>query len=249
MKFIKLWIVLVLVLGLTLTQVSRAEPNVQALLAASDRARAGGLPGLVWDVRVTNTGSSVIDNEPSTLRLKAADNASLAEYLEPLRSKGSRILQVGRNMWFTKPGLRKPVAISPRQRLTGQASIGDIAATNYAHDYKAKYLREESFNGEPCYVLDLTSARDNTTYDRITYWISVKLQVGIHAEFLSVSGKRLKQADFVYDNKINVNGTAIPFISNMTIADALTDAKTVLEFSKIKVEAVPRSEFDISNLQ
>jgi hypothetical protein len=65
------------------------------------------------------------------LRLKAADNASLAEYLEPLRSKGSRILQVGRNMWFTKPGLRKPVAISPRQRLTGQAAIGDIAATNY----------------------------------------------------------------------------------------------------------------------
>lgn len=98
-------------------------------------------------------------------------------------------------------------------------------------------------------MLDLTSARDNTTYDRITYWISVKLQVGTHAEFLSLSGKRLKQADFVYDNKINVNGSSIPFISSMTIADALTDAKTILEFSKIKVEAVPRSEFDISNLQ
>lgn len=247
MKFIKLWIALVL--GLTLTQVSRAEPNVQALLAASDRARAGGLPGLVWDVRATNTGSSVIDNEPSVLRLKAADNASLAEYLEPLRSKGSRILQVGRNMWFTKPGLRKPVAISPRQRLTGQAAIGDIAATNYAHDYKAKYLSEESFNGEPCYVLDLTSARDNTTYDRITYWITVRRHVGIHAEFFSVSGKRLKQADFVYDNKISVQGTAIPFISKMTITDALTDAETVLEYSEIKIEAVHRSEFDIANLQ
>lgn len=126
---LKLWIALVF--GLTLTQVGHAEPNIQALLAVSDQARAGGLPGLVWDVHVTNTGSSVIDNDPSVLRLKAADNASLAEYLEPLRSKGSRILQVGRNMWFTKPGLRKPVAISPRQRLTGQAAIGDIAATNY----------------------------------------------------------------------------------------------------------------------
>ena len=142
MKFIQLFTVLWL--GVLQTPVCQADPDVQALMLASDRARAGGLPGLVWDVRATNTGSAVTEVEPSLLRLRAAGSSSLADYMEPIRSKGSRILQVDRNMWFSKNGLRKPVAISPRQRLTGQAAIGDIAATDYSHDYQAKYLREEN---------------------------------------------------------------------------------------------------------
>ena len=75
------------------------------------------------------------------LLIKAAGEASLVETLAPLNSKGARMLQVERNMWLTKPGLKKPVPISPRQRLSGQAAIGDIAATNYAKDYSAAFLR------------------------------------------------------------------------------------------------------------
>lgn len=247
MKLAKLSIALVI--GLSMVRVCHAEPSIDGLLAASDRARAGGLPGLIWDVRVTNSGSANIDKEPSVLQLKATVDASLAEYLEPLRSKGSRILQVGRNMWFSKPGLHKPVAISPRQRLTGLAAIGDIAATDYVHDYKAKYLGKESIDGQICYVLDLTSARENTTYDHIVYWIAAKGWVGIHADFYSISGKLLKKADLVYDNRINFQGKTAPFISKMSIFDALTDARTVLEYSKIKIEEVPRSEFDVANLR
>jgi len=238
-----------LLFGLMLTQVSFAEPNLQTLLAASDRARAGNLPGLVWNVRVINTGSAVLDLEPSELHLKVASNASLAEYLEPLRSKGSRILQIDRKMWFTKPGLRKPVAISPRQRLTGQASIGDIAATDYAHDYQASYLGINSINDEPCHVLNLVSIRDSSTYGHIIYWISVKRKVAIHAEFLSISGKKLKIADFIYNNQIHVNGTKALFISKMTIADVLTDAVTILEYSKVKVVKVNPSDLDLANLR
>ncbi len=237
------------ILLLALSAAVHAEPDAQALLAASDAARGGGLPGLVWDIRAANSGSAVRDDEVTVLRVKAADHNSVAEILEPLRSQGSKILQVGRNMWITKPGLKKPVAISPRQRLTGQASIGDIAATDYAHDYTPKYLREEALNGEPCHVLELTAARQNTTYDRILYWVSEKRNVGVHAEFLSVSGKHLKRADFIYDNHISVGGKPYPFVSRMTISDELTDARTVLDYANVKVQAVPLSEFDAGNLQ
>lgn len=225
------------------------EPDAKALLQASDQSRGGGLPGLVWEVRTTNSGSSSPDSESSLLRVKANEDASSAEILEPLRSKGFKVLQVGRNMWISKPGLKKPVAISPRQRLTGQAALGDIAATAYARDYEAKYVKQEVMNGEPCHLLELTAARPNTTYDKINYWVSVKRQVGVHADFLSVSGKRLKQADFVYDGKASVNGKSFPFVSKMTISDQLTDARTVLEFENVRVQAVPRSEFDVTNLQ
>jgi hypothetical protein len=231
------------------TAMAQAEPDATALLAASDIARGGGSPGLTWDISIRNSGSQVDDDEVTKLVVKATSHNSVAEIYEPIRSKGSKILQVDRNMWITKPGLRKPVAISPRQRLTGQASIGDIAATDYAHDYTPQYLRTDTINGERCYVLELTAARQNTTYDRIVYWISDSRRVGVHADFMSVSGKRIKRADFVYDNRIAVNGKSQLFVSRMTIQDELTDAKSVLDFSKIRVGAVSASEFDVGNIQ
>ena len=224
-------------------------PDAGALLAASDTARGGNSPGLIWEISVRNSGSLVRDDEVTMLQVKAHDRNSVAEIFEPLRSKGSKILQVDRNMWITKPGLRKPVAISPRQRLTGQASIGDIAATDYAHDYTPKYLRMETLAGEPCHVLELTAARQNTTYDRIVYWISDTRHVGVHADFMSVSGKRIKRADFAYDNRVTVDGKAAPFVSRMTIQDELTDGKSVLDFAKIRVGAIAASEFDAGNIQ
>lgn len=227
-----------------------AEPDAQQLLKNADQARGGGLPGLVWEIHTRNSGTGADEQLDQRLRIKVIDNASLAEIQEPANAKGTKILQVDRNMWISKPGLRKPVAISPRQRLSGQASIGDIASTNYARDYAAKYLREESVGDEPCYVLDLNAQPNRqTTYDRITYWVSVKRGVAVQADFLSLSGKKLKSAQFEYGNNITVNGRQVPFISKMRIADALTDARTDMQYSHVKTQAVPASEFDVGNLQ
>lgn len=226
------------------------EPNPVELLKKSDQARGGGLPGLVWEVTTKNSGSQIDEDEPPMrLLIKASNRASLVETLEPLRSKGSRMLQVERNMWLNKPGLTKPIPISPRQRLTGQAAIGDIAATNYVSDYEPKFLRDEEINGEPCHVLALTATNRQTTYDNITYWVSSKRNVAIQADFLSLSGKKMKSAVFEYGNKIEVNGQALPFVSHMVISDALTDAKTSLDYGQITVRTVPESEFDINHFQ
>lgn len=245
-----------LMAGLTLTLAAMftlasvptaAAPDAAALLKTSDQARGGGLPGLLWEVDiVTRSGAQ----PPSTMkmRLKAADHASLAETLEPVRSKGGKMLQIERNMWLSKPGLKKPVAISPRQRLSGQAAIGDLAATNYVRDYTATVLKEDSSTGEPCYVLDLKAISNKTTYDRLHYWISKVRGVAVHAEFLSLSGKRLKAAHFEYGNTIQIDGRRVPFVSRMTISDDLTDAVTVLSYSGVKVQHIPASEFSVSNL-
>jgi Outer membrane lipoprotein-sorting protein len=223
-------------------------PDIEALLKQSDRARGGGLPGITWEIQVTSRDG---DKPPELQRMvvKAIRDASLGETVEPARSKGAKLLHVGRNMWLTKVGLSKPVPISPRQRMSGQASNGDIAATNYAGDYDGKLIREETLNGEACYVLELRAKHNRTTYDRIQYWISTSRSVGIKAEFHSVSGKLLKTAFFDYTNVVNFENTRIPFISKMTIRDALTPAETVMEYSSIKVEKIPPSEFDLGQVQ
>lgn len=226
----------------------RAEPDPTALLKRSDQARGGGLPGLVWEVHVLNTGSGA-DDQDMRLRIKAVDTSSVAETLEPLRSQGAKMLQVERNMWLTKPGLKKPVPISARQRLTGQAAIGDIAATNYVRDYSAKLLREEMVGKERCYVLELSANNRQATYDRLLYWISIGRGVGVRAEFYSLSGKRLKNAEFEYANWVAVQGKSIPFISRMAIADDLTDARTTLTYTHTKVQAISPAEFDVGHLE
>ncbi len=237
--------------GATLTgacMIAWAAPDTQALLQQSDRARGGGLTGITWEIQVTSRDGDKTA-ELQRLLVKASPDASLAETVEPARSKGSKLLQVGRNMWLTKVGLSKPVPISPRQRMTGQASNGDIAATNYAGDYDAKVAQEEALNGEACYVLDLRAKHNRTTYDRIRYWVSTSRNVGVKAEFYSVSGKLLKTAMFEYGNVINFNEKRIPFVSKMTIRDALTPAETVMEFGSIKVEKIAPSEFDLGQAQ
>ena len=225
-----------------------AAPDAQSILQTSDRARGGGLPGIVWEIRLASRDGDRVD-EPQRLIVKAVGESSVAETQEPPRFKGSKLLQVERNMWLTKPGLSKPIPISPRQRMSGQASNGDIAATNYAGDYDAQMSGEDAIDGEPCHVLELTAKHKRTTYDRIRYWVSVKGETAIKAEFYSLSGKLLKTARFEYGNTIEYDGSRIPFVSKMVIRDALIDAETTMEFGTVKVNPVSASEFDLGQMQ
>jgi Outer membrane lipoprotein-sorting protein len=225
-----------------------AAPDAHGLLKDSDQARGGGLPGIEWEIKVVSRDGDRTD-EPQRLLVKAVDDSSVAETQEPVRFKGSKILQVERNMWMTRPGLSKPIPISPRQRMSGQASNGDIAATNYAGDYDAQMGGTETLEGEACYVLDLTAKHKRTTYDRIRYWVSVRRLVGVKAEFYSVSGKLLKTATFEYHNTIEHEGKRILFISRMTIRDALVDAETTMDFGTVKVKKIAASEFDLGQMQ
>ena len=232
---------------LGLSNTAFAAPDAQSILKDSDHARGGGLPGIVWEIRVVSRDGDRMD-EPQRLSVKAVDDSSVAETQEPVRFKGSKILQVDRNMWLTRPGLSKPIPISPRQRMSGQAANGDIAATNYAGDYDAQTNGMENIDDEACYVLDLTAKHKRTTYDKIRYWVSVRRVVGVKAEFYSVSGKLLKTARFEYNNTIEHEGRRVPFVSRMTIRDALIDAETTMEFGTVKVRKIAASEFDLGQL-
>lgn len=225
-----------------------AAPDAQTLLQHADRARGGGVPGIVWEISlVSRDGAKTADEQ--RLEVRAVEDASIAETLEPARFKGSKLLQVGRNMWLTRPGLSKPIPISPRQRMSGQASNGDIAATNYAGDYDAKLDGNEAVDGEACQILELTARQKRATYDRVRYWVSVKREVGVKAEFYSLSGKLLKTARFDYGNDIEYQGRRIPFVSRMTIRDALMDAETTMDFGTVKVKKIAASEFDLGQMQ
>ena len=222
-------------------------PSVTEILKHADRAR-GNLDGIIWDITITTVEEGSKETRGLTVKVKK-DN-TLARYTSPPAMNDRMVLMVDRNMWFIRSGLSKPVSISPRQKLLGDAANGDIASTNYSEDYNAVMAGEETAGGEPCYVLELKAANKNVTYDRIKYWVSKQRLVGVKAEFYTISGKLFKAAGFKYDNLIALNsGEEIPFVSELIIRDAIRkDKVTTLTYSNIKVQAIPDSTFNLNLL-
>lgn len=217
------------------------------LLKRADAARGGGLPGLSWRLAVHAVYGDKVDEQGLTV--KTDGNSNLAEFFAPANIADQKLLMVGRNMWFIRNGLRKPVPISPRQRLLGQAANGDIAATNYAVDYEAKVVGEEVVAGEPCYKLELTARNDEVSYPRIDYWVSLARGDAVQADYLAASGKVFKRASFEYKNRIDFKGKSIPFVSRMVIEDRINPAqKTTLDYTQVKAVELPRRTFDLNFL-
>jgi len=243
-------VLLVLILGYCVAvalPVAAQERSVTDILRASDRAR-GNLDGITWNITITTNEESAIESRGMTVKVKKSN--TLARFTSPANMNDRMVLMKDRNMWFIRSGLKKPVSLSPRQKLLGDAANGDIASTNYGDDYHAVLLGEEMVRSEPCYVLDLKAANKNVTYDRIKYWVSKERLVGVQAEFYTLSGKLFKTAAFKYDNRITVNGQEeVPFVSELIIRDAIQkDRVTTMTYGHIKVEPIPDSTFNLNLL-
>ena len=242
-----------IVLGLTLLSwlfacapSLHAEMSAKEILVKADEAR-GNVEGMVWEIEIASVEAGRAQER--LYRVTARTFNSLAEVLAPANVKGEKILMLDRNMWFAKPGLSKAVPISPRQKLLGGASNGDIASTNYAGDYKVVHAAEDAFNGEPCYLFDLEAVDKKATYDRIKYWISKERLAGVKADFYTVSGKLFKSATFEYEHTVNVEGNPRPFISKMIITNAvIKEDVTTMRYSKAKIGHVPDSTFNLNLL-
>jgi hypothetical protein len=223
-----------------------AGPDVKEVLRASDRAR-GNLGGIIWNIMITTNEDGTKESRGMTVKVKG--NNTLARFTSPANMNDRMVLMVDRNMWFIRSGLKKPVSLSPRQKLIGDAANGDIASTNYVEDYAGTFIGEEAVHGEPCYLLDLKAANKNVTYDRIKYWVSKERKVGVKAEFYTLSGKLFKSADFKYDNRIQANGDEFPFVSQLVIHDAIQkDRITTMVYSNIRIEEIPDSTFNLNVL-
>ncbi len=93
-------------------------------------------------------------------------------------------------------------------------------------------------------MLQLKANRANITYDQIQYWVSQSRQVGVKAEFYTVSGKLFKTAEFEYGNSIKWQNRTVPFVSRMVIKDAVNSSNiSELRYRDIKVQALDDAVF------
>jgi outer membrane lipoprotein-sorting protein len=215
---------------LTCVLVSRAAtlatPDAEALLKHSDVYR-NGWPSYVTRVKITNYESGNPDEEKLYEVSQKGTEKTYVEFLSP-REKGQHLLMLGDDMWVYLPDTSRPIRITPLERLSGDASNGDVARTNYAVDYTAVYLRTEKAGAEECYVLDLTAKRKGSTYQRILYWLRVQDARPVKAEFYLTSGKHIKSATF--DEYTQIGGRTL--LHKLTLYDEIRhNSHSVLEYS------------------
>jgi putative ABC transport system permease protein len=217
------------------------------LLKASDQGRGGVKEGLSWTTKIDTTEDG--ENSVREFTVKAKEHDAYVEALTPARNKGEVFLFNDRNMWFFKPSLKKPVAISSRQKLTGQAANGDIASTHYARDYNATLEKKDTLNGEKVHVLLLKAKSENMTYDQIRYWVTDKEKLAKRAEFLTLQGVTFKIGEIEYGNKISLGGKQIPFVSKLSITDAkFPENRSIITYQNPKIEDHSKSLFNVNRM-
>ena len=222
-------------------------PDPVEILKDTDRARGQVGQGVSWRVQVLTTEAD--EKSQRDFLVKVLENNSRVEALAPPRDRGQVFLFNDRSMWFFKPGLGRPVSISTRQRLTGQAANGDIASTNFARDYTPTLEKESTVGKSKVWVLLLKAKDSNVTYDQIRYYVDTKTRLAVKAEFLTTEGKPFKIGMMKYNNSLKLKGKKIPFISEFLIQDAQnTKNQSVLKYSKLQSEKLNPAIFNVNML-
>ena len=213
-------------------------PDAEAILKRADLFR-NGWPSYVLKVKITNFESDKADEEKLYEVSQKGTEKTYVEFMSP-REKGEHLLMLGDDMWIYLPDTSRPIRITPLERLSGDASNGDVALTNYAADYTPVYLRTEKVGAEECYVLDLTAKRKGATYQRISFWVRVQDARPVKAEFYLTSGKHIKSATF--DDFMTVGSRTQ--LRRMTLYDEIRhNSHSVLEYSGIAPRELPDKLF------
>ena len=152
-----------------------------------------------------------------------------------------KILYFKDNMWALIGDSKRPLKMTPMQRLMGNAANGDVARINYTQDYHAKVLNKETIDNIPCLKVELTAKRESTTYHKIIMYVKSSNFQPIKAEHFLISGKLFKTSYFDKYKKVNDRMILCQF----TIYDALRkDSKTVFSYSDFKKEKLPNKYFN-----
>jgi len=144
--------------------------------------------------------------------------------------KGQKVLMLDDQFWLLLPKTKRPIRITPMQKLMGEASIGDVATLKWHEDYTAEYTstydKSKSGNNE----LLLKAKRKGATYSEIALSLAPKTNVPLYAALFLASGKLAKTAYFEITTK---NGREQ--VSKMILKDGINkNQRTEIEYIENK---------------
>lgn len=146
---------------------------------------------------------------------------------------GQKMLMLGDNYWLLMPKSRRPIRITPMQKLLGEASVGDISTLTWSDDYQAQADGRETVtppqgSAVATERLKLTAKTPGASYQAITLWLAQGSHYPVKADLYVQSGKLAKQAWF------DVQGERV---RSMTLQDRIQNGKsTVIVYQSVSPE-------------
>lgn len=113
----------------------------------------------------------------------------------PETDRGRSILLRKNNMWIELPSARRPLQLSPEQRLTSEAMIADLARANFKRDYIVMHVTEESL-AEPLTHFVLSTAGKGAPYAHVEFWVEKRTGKPKRATFRTASGASSKTCEY-----------------------------------------------------
>lgn len=169
-------------------------------------------------------------------------NDSFTEYLAPAREKGTKMLKLGDQLWTYSPSTDRTILISGhmlRQSVMGS----DLSYEDMMEDpllqnmYNAKIIGEEKILDRPVWIIELTSKKDDISYDSRKAWVDKERFIILKEELYAKSGKLLKTIDIHEVKKFDGRWVA----TSLTYKDVLKDGDgTQMQLDEIKFnERIP----------
>lgn len=180
---------------------------------------------------------------------------SFIHFLEPSDVKGTKFLTIGHRDGDDEQRLYLP-ALGKIRRISSSKKGGSFMGSDLNYfdmedhefeDFSYKYVREESYEGMSCDVIEQISNDPNSPYSRQLVWISRKDNFAYKIEcYAPEDSKKLLKIIVMKDVK-NINGVLIP--TKMVVDNKKKGSKTLLQQSNIKLNiGLKDSIFSIKNL-
>jgi len=149
---------------------------------------------------------------------------------------GQKVLMKGNSFWMFMPKSRRPIRITPMQKLLGEASLGDVATMSWSKAYEVVDERRE---GEELHLS--LEARDNSaSYQKIKLRLSAEDHFPLSADLYLRSGTLAKVATYergVRDGK--------PAVVAMRLSDRIrANSSTLIRYLEVQSVKIPDKLFN-----
>jgi outer membrane lipoprotein-sorting protein len=123
------------------------------------------------------------------------------EILEPSRSRGTRFLRKGDDLWMYNPrsNSSRAIRLSPRDSFQGSVfSNNDVGDPDYSDDYSASYngteeIQHQELGTVETHVITATAKHPKAAYGKIKMWIAQESFIPLEMEYYAKSGLLFKR--------------------------------------------------------
>lgn len=178
---------------------------------------------------------------------------SLIRITAPARDEGTSFLKRGHELWNWQPRIERTIKMPPSMLLQswmGSDFTNDdlVRESSIVEDYTHKLLRQETLQGMPCYVIELTpKSGAPVVWGNVITWITTDGYMTLKTEFYDEDDILVNT--MTGSNIRRIDGRQLPTLLEVVPADEPGN-KTIVTYEVLDFDiALDESFFSVQNMK